>query len=424
MDRQIVYPGSIPLDTDVLNVQRNVLKAIGYLAQATLGQSTVVDGLACTPQTVPNMTVNIGPGSILALSTIDATAFGSLALDTSDPLVKMGINASTVLSSTFGTIAAPSTSGQSINYLVEAAFQESDATPVVLPYYNASNPASAYSGPSNSGTPQNTQRLQSVNLLLKSGSPATTGSQVTPTPDSGFVGLWVITVAYAQTTITAGNISRYSAAPLANEQTGTGARSGRLLNIQYFTTPGTATYTPSLGTTKILAIVQAAGSAGGGAPATGAGQTSQGAPGAGGAWAQKTLLLSTTGVSGATVTIGAGGTSAAGAGGTAGGSSSFGSFVSANGGQASLVQAATSTAIYSIPTTSGGTAGSSGDVNSAGQRGGGSVNAGGAGINASPGLGWVPGYGSGGGGTNNPASASAQTGGAGQGGCVEVWEFS
>ena len=34
MDRTIVYPGSIPLDTDILSGNRNALIAIGYLAQA------------------------------------------------------------------------------------------------------------------------------------------------------------------------------------------------------------------------------------------------------------------------------------------------------------------------------------------------------------------------------------------------------
>ena len=33
MDRNIVYPGSIPLDTDLLTVNRNTMIALGYLAQ-------------------------------------------------------------------------------------------------------------------------------------------------------------------------------------------------------------------------------------------------------------------------------------------------------------------------------------------------------------------------------------------------------
>jgi hypothetical protein len=37
MDRQIVYPGAIPLDTDFLSTNRNTLVAISALTRATLG---------------------------------------------------------------------------------------------------------------------------------------------------------------------------------------------------------------------------------------------------------------------------------------------------------------------------------------------------------------------------------------------------
>ena len=218
MDRQIVYPAAIPLDTDILSIQRNTMVALGFLAQAAIGSSTVVDGLACTPTTVPSMSVNVGPGSIFTLSTVDATAFGSLAADNTDALVKVGVN----LAATAFTMTAPGTTGQSINYLIEAAFVEADGTPVALPYYNASNPAVPYSGPSNSGATQNTQRLQRVGLQLKTGSPATTGTQVTPAVDSGYVALYVITVAYAQTTITSGNIAIASGAPFIGAKVGSG----------------------------------------------------------------------------------------------------------------------------------------------------------------------------------------------------------
>src|ERR1700742_3852968 len=154
MDRNLVYPGSIPLDTDLLNINRNCMVALGYLAQAVLGTGTIVDGLACIPTAPASMTVTIGPGSISLLSVVDTLAYGSLPADTPDPLVKMGIN----LSPTAFTLTAPGTSGQAINYLIEAALQESDINPVVLPYYNAANPAQPYSGPNNSGLAENTDR--------------------------------------------------------------------------------------------------------------------------------------------------------------------------------------------------------------------------------------------------------------------------
>ncbi len=45
MDRIIVYPGAIPLDTDLLNTNRNVMIALHALISATLGTATAVDGL-------------------------------------------------------------------------------------------------------------------------------------------------------------------------------------------------------------------------------------------------------------------------------------------------------------------------------------------------------------------------------------------
>src|SRR4051812_49560524 len=124
MDRSLVYPGSILLDTDLLNVNRNAMVALGYLAQVVLGTGTVVDGLSCTPTVPASLTVTVGPGSITTLSVVDTLAYGSLPANTGD-LLKMGIN----LASTSFTLAPPVASGQSINYLIQAALQESDINP-------------------------------------------------------------------------------------------------------------------------------------------------------------------------------------------------------------------------------------------------------------------------------------------------------
>jgi hypothetical protein len=45
MDRNIVYPGSVPLDTDLLTINRNTMVALGSLMQAVLGSGPLVDGL-------------------------------------------------------------------------------------------------------------------------------------------------------------------------------------------------------------------------------------------------------------------------------------------------------------------------------------------------------------------------------------------
>jgi hypothetical protein len=186
MDRNIVYPGAIPLDSDLLTLNRNTMIALGYLAQMVLGTSTIVDGLICSPTSPASLSVTVGPGSITQLSVVDTLAFGSLAADSTDQLIKMGVN----LTATTFTITPPTTSGQATNFLIQAALQEADGSPLVLPYYNASNPSQPYSGPTNSGVAQNTIRTQRVQLQLKAGAAANVGLQATPPIDNGWVGLY------------------------------------------------------------------------------------------------------------------------------------------------------------------------------------------------------------------------------------------
>ncbi len=209
MDRQIVWAGAIPLETDLLNTNKNVMIAIGKLAQAILGNTTTLNGLACTPTSPASMQVNVAPGEIYMSENVDNSAYSSLAADTAHQIIKQGImlNAATL------SCPAPATSGQSINYLVEATLSEVDGNNTVLPFYNASNPATAWSGPANSGNPSSTTRQTLCIVQVKAGTAEATGSQVTPAPDAGYVGVWVVTVAYGQSTILAGNIALYPGAP-------------------------------------------------------------------------------------------------------------------------------------------------------------------------------------------------------------------
>lgn len=214
MDRQIIYPGSIPLDTDLLSTSRNVLVGLGKLAAMVLGTTTQLNGLACGPTAPATMQVQVGAGEIYSLQTIDGSAYGSLPADTAHTIVKQGV----LLDSVLLSCPAPTTSGQSINYLVQIAYQDVDSVPVVLPYYNSSNPTQAYSGPNNAGTPNMTVRAGKCVASVKAGASATTGTQVTPAPDAGYVGAYVVTVAYGATSITSGNISVYSGAPFVTER--------------------------------------------------------------------------------------------------------------------------------------------------------------------------------------------------------------
>jgi hypothetical protein len=117
MDRQIVYSGAIPLDTDLLNTNKNLMIALGFALQAILGGSTVVDGLACTPTGPASQQVLVAQGSIYSVENVDGTAYGSLGSDTSHQILKQGI---TALGNTAFTCAAPSTSGQPYLHLVSA----------------------------------------------------------------------------------------------------------------------------------------------------------------------------------------------------------------------------------------------------------------------------------------------------------------
>ena len=321
MDRNIVYPGSIPLDTDLLSVNRNAMIGLGYLVQAVLGTNVIADGLKCQPTSPASLSIVIGPGSITQMGPVDTLSYGSLLADTTDMVMKMGINAA---SQTF-VLNVPSSVGQSINYLVEASFQEADGNPVVLPYYNAANPAQSYSGPANSGTPQNTVRSQRVQLQVKAGLPGNTGSQVTPGADSGWVGLYQIGVSYGQSEITAANITVIPTAPFLSWKLPS-LRPGFGSGVQTFSSDGI--FSVPLGVTQVEVEVWGGGS---GSFASVTGLPSGG--GSGGGYSKKLVTGLTPGqVVG--VTVGAGGTAGTtgGAAPGAGTTSSFGQYVSATGG--------------------------------------------------------------------------------------------
>ncbi len=320
MDRQIVYPGSIPLDTDILSIQRNTMIALGYLAQATLGATTVADGLACAPTAPASMTVAINPGSITSVNVIDANPFGSLPADGGDVLVKMGINTT----ATNFTLTAPAISGQSINYLIQATIAEADGTPIVLPYYNAANPAQPFSGPANNGVSQNTQRLQRVQLQLKPSAPANTGAQVTPAVDNGWVGLYVIAVNYGQTQITPASIIYYPTAPFIAFKLNT--LTPGFSRIYTFNNSGS--FVVPIGSTAVK--VRLCGGGGGG----GSGAPQLGGAGGGAAGYAEGIVPVQPGQS-IPVIVGDGGAGgiSGGALATAGGTSAFGSAISATGGQ-------------------------------------------------------------------------------------------
>lgn len=212
MDRQIIYPGQVPMETDLLLTNKNTMTAIAKLCAAVLGVATSVSGFATTQTVVPSLAVLVAPGDIYSLQNIDGTAYSSLPSDTSHSIVKQGISLDPVTL----PITPPGTAGFSINYLIQVAYQDSDTGTAVLPYYNASNPAIAYNGPANSGAAQPTKRAGVVSIQAKAGTAATTGTQTTPAPDAGYTGLYVVTVANGASSVVNANISPLATAPFIN----------------------------------------------------------------------------------------------------------------------------------------------------------------------------------------------------------------
>lgn len=185
------------------------MMGLGYLAQDILGTSTCVSGLACTATGPASMAVLVGLGRIYSQQQVDATAYSDIGTDTTDIISKQGI----LLAPVTLSCPAPLTTGFSINYLVQVAYQDSDTANAVLPYYNAANPTTPLNGPGGLGTSQPTQRDGIVSVLVKAGTATTTGGQTTPAPDAGYIGIWVVTVNYGATVINAGSIFQYPGAP-------------------------------------------------------------------------------------------------------------------------------------------------------------------------------------------------------------------
>jgi hypothetical protein len=395
MDRNIVYPGSIPMDTDILYPNRNAMVAVGALTAATLGTGVVADGLACSPTSPASLTVTVGPGSITQLSPLDANAYGSLVADSIDQIVKTGIN----LQSTSLTLTAPVISGQSINYLIEAAFLESDVEPVVLPYVNAANPGQPFSGPNNSGTAQNTMRIGRVQLQLKAGAAAAAGVQATPVVDGGWVGLYVITVNYGQTAITPANISSVPGAPFLSYKL-PALRPG-FSTMQVFNSSGT--FIVPNGVTMAKVEVTGGGGSGGY-------HISMPSGGGGAGGHAKGIIYNLTPGQAIAVTVGSGGAQPGAPGtGNSGGASSFGGYMQANGGSGGN---GGSTAIFACAGGAGGTA-SGGQMNVTGSVGTDSIV-----VASRGGDGGGPGSGRGASGQNAGIPAPGYGGGGGGGGCA------
>ena len=208
MDRKIVYPGSIPLETDLLLTNKNAMLGIGLLAESILGTSTQYYGLDVHPTAVPSLAVSVHRGVVYQQLATDAAAFSSLPADPT-PLVKQGA----LLSAVTLNVVAPATPGYAVNYLIQAMASDVDSDAAVLPYYNASNPTQAFAGPGNGGMAQPTTRKCVATVSALAGAAAPAGSQTTPAPSAGYIGIAVVTVNYGDTAINAAAIKDFPGTP-------------------------------------------------------------------------------------------------------------------------------------------------------------------------------------------------------------------
>lgn len=208
MDRVTVYFGQLAREVDILNTGRNAMVGLAKLASAVLGSTTIVDGFTVTPTTPASLNILVDAGAIYQLANLEQSTWSSLGTDTHN-ILKQGL----VLDPTTLGITPPGTVGFSQVFLVEVQYQDVDGGSLVLPYYNSANPALPFSGPGNAGTAQNTVRKGVAAIQIKAGIAAATGTQVAPTADAGWTGVYTVTVANGATTITSGNISKVTNAP-------------------------------------------------------------------------------------------------------------------------------------------------------------------------------------------------------------------
>jgi hypothetical protein len=224
MDRVSVYRDQLPYEEDVLLIGRYAYEGLGALVRDLIGSTTQVAGLLAAPTSPASLAVQVGAGSIYAFKPLDDApqgqilGTGGIPADT-DPdhsIMKQGLLRDPV---TFA-VTAPVTSGQSINYLIQARFVEEDAAASDAQFYNTANPNAPITDQVSRA------RYNRCEVGIKAGTAATTGAQTTPSADAGWVPVWVVTVANGATTVTGGNITEHPSAPFISVSGGGGGGGG------------------------------------------------------------------------------------------------------------------------------------------------------------------------------------------------------
>lgn len=208
MERAVFYYGSALDDRDLNNVGQKTMVALGKLAEAVLGTNAATLGLGVSPAT--GLTVTIAPGQLYQVEPLEATVLSDLPANNTHFIVKQAL---LLDPQTLTGFSAPVGAGTSVNYLIEAQYQDQDIGAVVLGFYDADNPQVQFSGPGNTGGTTTTIRKGAIAFQVKAGAAATSGTQTTPSPDSGWSGIAAVTVAQGATSLSSGNIAAYSGNP-------------------------------------------------------------------------------------------------------------------------------------------------------------------------------------------------------------------
>jgi hypothetical protein len=306
LDRQIIYPGQIPLDTDQLLQSRNTFVGIGHVNDMLYGPGTTsVGGFSCTPGL--GLSVVVAPGSVLGSGSIDDTAYGSL------PAVTSQITRQYIMRDPT-TLAVP---GAGATYYIYALAARADTGAAVLPFYNASNPAQALAGPGNSGQAQPSVRQDVATVGIGASVP------------TGGIALWTVTVPAGATSITQAMIARVASSPFM--PTIPQLNPGRYLGFARFTVSGT--YTPSANANRIRVKMVGAGGGGGGGASNGTNGSSAGVGGAAGAYMEFEVALNQI-TAPVAISIGVGQAvfATGGLNGTAGTGTTFGTYANCSGG--------------------------------------------------------------------------------------------
>jgi hypothetical protein len=192
-----------PSEAQFLNMQRDMRLGLGAYWMATLGATPQFASLAANPsgnglfvQIGPSITNTVGQVYITAPDDTSLFGVGTYALS-ADPtlIVEQGTITSPAVS--VGPMAASTTAGQSVPYLVECTVSDIDQTPISYNFINSQNQvstASIYQG-----------RNDNVGCAYKAGT--SSAQPVTPVADAGYVGVAAVNVPYGATVITSQMIS-------------------------------------------------------------------------------------------------------------------------------------------------------------------------------------------------------------------------